>query len=419
MCPFSAFALYNGRVSYTRQALAGFSWQTIYKGLLMIVTLVKISILARLLSPEAFGLFSLTLIAIGLTESVTQTGVNITLLQSKRSISYFLDSAWVIAILRGFAIGSLMLVLGMFMQHYYQEPQLLALISVAALVPVIKGFINPYIVVLHKELRFFHDSAYRFSLIFFESLVAIVLGYLLQSVWALVLALVAGALLEVLISFIAFKTRPHFAYVKSRGKTILDNAKWLSLATVFNYLNENADDFLLGKIVGTHFLGIYHNAYSLSHKANYDFSKSAHHSTIPVFTKIADKPARLRKAFLRSLIGLIGFISLVSLPLLLFPQFFVELILGQQWLDAVPLVRPLVFAGIVQSISNQGYALFLAKKKYQVMNLHLLTTLILMVILIIWWGASAHLLGAVMGILVARLVTLPIIIIGILKAIKK
>ena len=406
-------------MNYSRQALAGFSWQTIYKGLLMVVALIKVSILARLLGPEAFGLFSLTLIALGLTESLTQTGVNITLLQSQRPVRYFLDSAWVIAILRGFLIGSLMLVVGLFMQNYYQEPQLLALVSVAALVPVIKGFINPYIVVLHKEMRFFQDSVYRFSLVFVESLVAIALGFWLQSVWALVIAVLAGALFEVLISFVAFKTKPRFAYVSSRGKTILDNAKWLSVATVFNYLNEHADDFLLGKIVGTFNLGIYHNAYGLSHKANYDFAKSAHHSTIPVFAKIADKPIRLRKAFLRSLVALIAFVSLVSLPLLVFPEFFVNLILGDQWLAAVPLVQPLVFAGILQSISSLSYALFLAKKNYRVMNFHLFATLLLMVLLIIWWGRETQLAGAVRGILVARAVTLPVIVWGIWQIFSK
>jgi PST family polysaccharide transporter len=311
-----------------------------------------------------------------------------------------------------------MLLLGLFMQDYYQEPQLLALITVTALVPVIKGFINPYIVILHKDLRFFQDSLYRFSLVFVESLVAVGLGILTHSVWAMIWALVAGAIFEVIISFIAFKTRPKFAYLHSRGKTILENAKFLSIATVFNYLNENADNFLLGKLVGTHFLGIYHNAYSLSHKANYDFSKSAHHSTIPVFTKLADKTERLTRAFFKSLAALLAFVIAISLPLLLFPHFFVNLILGSQWLDAVPLLRPLVLAGIVQSISNLSYALFLAKKQYQLMNWHLFSSFILMSVLIIWWGGQAHLLGAVLGILVSRIITLPLVIVGILRATK-
>lgn len=402
-------------MNYTQSTLAGFSWQTIYKGLLALVTIAKIAVLARLLNPEAFGLFSLTLIALGITESLTQTGVNITLLQSQRPVKYYLDSAWVVAIIRGFIIGSIMLGMGLLMQNYYQEPQLLALIGVAALVPVIKGFINPYIVVLHKDLRFFQDSLYRFSLVFVESMTAVGLGYLTHSVWAMVWALVAGAIFEVIISFLFFRTRPNFNYIHSRGRAILENAKWLSVSTLFNYLNENADDFLLGKIVGTRFLGIYHNAYALSHKPNYDFSKSAHHSTIPIFAKLVDKPERLTRAFFRSLVALVGFITLVSLPLLLWPQFFVELLLGNQWLEAIPLVRPLVLAGIIQSVSQLSYALFLARKHYRILNLHLISTFALMAMLIIWWGGQAHLQGAVLGVLVARLVTVPLIVIGILQ----
>lgn len=402
-------------MSYTQKTLAGFSWQTLYKGLLVGVAMLKMYILARLLNPEAFGLFSLTAITLGITESLTQTGINVTILQSKKSVKYFLDTAWVIAIIRGFIIGSIMLLLGLFMQNYYQEPQLLGLIGIAALIPIIKGFINPYIVTLHKEMKFFQDSLYRFSLVLVESIAVIILGIMTHSVWALVGGLIIGAIYEVIISFTFFKLKPKFNYVPSKGKVILNNAKWLSVSTVLNYLNENADDFVLGKVFGTHSLGIYHNSYALSHKANYDFSKSAHHSTLPAFTQLVSSPERLQRAFYRSLLALVAFISFASLPLILFPGFFVSFILGDQWLAAIPLVRPLVFAGMVQSISNMSYSLFLARKQYKIMNLHLFSSLSLMLVLIIWWGNTNLLLGAVYGILVARLLTLPLILIGILK----
>jgi len=402
-------------VNYTQKTLAGFSWQTLYKGLLVGVAMIKMYILARLLNPEAFGLFSLTAITLGITESLTQTGINVTILQSKQSVKYFLDTAWVIAIIRGFAIGSIMLLMGLFMQGYYHEPKLLGLITVAALVPVIKGFINPYIVTLHKEMQFFQDSVYRFSLVLVESLAAVILGMLTHSVWSLVWALVISAIYEVIISFIFFQLKPKFAYIPSKGKTILNNAKWLSISTVLNYLNENADDFVLGKIFGTHALGIYHNAYAMSHKANYVFSKSAHHSTLPAFAQLADSPMRLHRAFLRSLFALVAFISFASLPLILFPKFFVTFVLGNQWLEVIPLVRPLVFAGILQSVSNLSYALFLARKQYKILNFHLMTTLSIMFILIIWWGNSYQLLGGVYGILVARFIGLPLILVGILR----
>ena len=65
-------------MSYSKQAISGFSWQTLMKIFAALISLIKISILARLLSPNDFGLFSLTVIALGLSEAAAQTGINVT-----------------------------------------------------------------------------------------------------------------------------------------------------------------------------------------------------------------------------------------------------------------------------------------------------------------------------------------------------
>jgi O-antigen/teichoic acid export membrane protein len=301
-------------MGYTKSAISGFSWQTILKIATSALTLVKISILARLLSPTDFGLFSLTAIALGATESLTQTGINLTIIQAKQSVRYFLDTAWVIAIVRGFAIGGLMVGLAFVVSNWYQEPSLLPLIAVSALVPVIKGFINPAIISLHKEMKFFQDSLYRFSLSFIEALLAIIIGFALQSVWALVLALIGAALFEVMISFVFFSDRPTFNYSPTRAKDVIANGKMLGIATILNYLNENADNLVLGKLVGPYSLGVYQNSYALGHKVNYDLAKSIHHGVIPIFAKINDQPTRLIQAFQKSLSSTLALSILGSLP---------------------------------------------------------------------------------------------------------
>ena len=118
------------------------------------VVLFKISVLARLLSPEDFGLFSLVMIALGIIEASTETGVNLTIINSKQSLNYFLNTAWVIAIVRGFLIGILMVAVGLLMSNYFGEPELSWLVALAALVPVIKGFINPAIISLRRSYDF-------------------------------------------------------------------------------------------------------------------------------------------------------------------------------------------------------------------------------------------------------------------------
>jgi lipopolysaccharide exporter len=407
-------------MGYQKHAIAGFSWQTVQKIFTASLSLVKIFILARLLTPEQFGLFSLIMIALGTTESFTQTGVNITILQSKMSVRYFLDTAFVISIIRGFVIGSLMLGMAYFMADYYAQPQLLPLIAIASLVPIIKGFINPAIVSWQKNFQFARDSFYASSRLAFEALAQILLALWLHSVWALVLGVIIAAVFEVFLSFVMLTQRPVFHYIKSRGVQIFQNARWLSLSSLLNYLNDNVDDFLLGKIVGTHRLGIYHNSYALSHKVNYELSKSAYHGIMPIFSKLNQdgEQARLKRAFFKSVWSTLLIVGFLSLPLLLFPELAVRLLLGEAWLEAAQILRWLTLAGLIHTVANLTYSLLVAKRQYFYLNLHMLCSLLLMVILISILGKSHGLLGAVIGVVLARGLTLPITLYGAKKSLE-
>lgn len=397
-------------MGYSMSVVSGFSWQTALKGATYIVTFGKLFVLARILSPSDFGLFSLVAITLGIMESVTETGVNITLLQAKQSLRYYLDSAWVISIIRGLLIGLIMLLVGLGLEKYFSQPELIGLISIAAIVPVVKGFINPMIVSYQKNLQFFQDSAYRFALVSVEAISVVGFALALHSVYAFVLGILCAAVFEVLLSQVLFADRPRFHYAPSRGYTILSNAWWLSPASFLHYVADNCDDFIIGKMAGTYNLGIYHNGYALSHKLNYDLSKSVFHASVPVYTKIIDSPERLKRAFWKSSSVALLLIVLLSSPVLIFPDLVVNILLGAEWHDVVPIVRPLVFAGIFHSVSTLVQGLLLAKKNYLPINLHLLLTVIAMMGGIYLGFNAGGLYGATVGLALARLAMLPLIV---------
>ncbi|GIK83782.1 MAG: hypothetical protein BroJett025_04040 [Patescibacteria group bacterium] len=396
-------------MGYMKNTISGFSWQTVLRFATIITILVKTMFIARILTPNDFGLFALIAITLGIAEATTETGVNLTIIQSKQSIKYFIDSAWVIAIVRGFIIGIIMVLMGVLMSKFYNESSLKILIAIAALVPVIKGFINPSIVLFHKNLQFFKDSAFRFTVILFETTATVLLAFAFKSVVALVFGLLVGGLFEVFLSFMVFKDKPSFVYIPNRAKVILSNAKGLTISAALSYINENIDDFLLGKIIGTHSLGLYHNAYSLGHKVNYDFAKSAHHSILPVFTKIAEERTRLKKAFLKSIVVTTIIVVGLSMPLLIAPEFIVNLILGAQWLSVTPYLYLFVLAGILQSISAIFYSLFFAKKNYSTINFHLVLTVVTLIILLLILPKQLGILGAGIALVISRFIAMPVL----------
>jgi O-antigen/teichoic acid export membrane protein len=400
-------------MGYTHKALQGFGWNSLVKGLSLPTTAIKVFILARLLSPQDFGLFSLVAIGLGIMESLTETGVNTTIIQSSKSVQYFLDTAWVIAIIRGLIISILMLIAGLFMQNFYHEPQLLPLLAVAAFIPLIKGFINPSIVSFYKNMHFFRDSLYQYSLIAVDAATAIVFAFFIHSAFVFLFAMIASALFEVSISFLFFKDRPRFCYISSRGKEILHNAKGLNLSSLQNYVVQNVDNLILGKILGTEVLGIYANSYSLSHKVNVELAKSVTRGTFPVYVRLHNEGSRLTNAFWRSsLLSMVGFFVL-SVPFLFFPQLTVSILLGPKWQSAVPLLPLLVLAGLIQSFVLLVYNLFLSEKQYQWLNLSLFINSISLIIGLLFLGSKYGLMGGVTAVLVSRLLTLPVVGVGL------
>jgi len=406
-------------MGYTKQAMHGFGWQTFLKFGSAGLVLGKIAVLSRLLTPEDFGIFAIIAIALGLVEASTQTGINTTILQSKRSINYFIDTAWVIAIVRGLVIAIIMTILGFGLSIYYDREQLRFLIALAALVPLIKGFINPSIILFQKEFRFLRETLFYLSLLAVEISVAITIAFFFHSVLALVLALIASAIFEVFISFRMFATKPTFSFHTSRAKEILINAKGLSPAAMLSYVLDNVDDLVIGKMLGPYQLGLYHNSYALAHKTNYDISRALNHSTLPVYTKIADDKVRLRNAFSRSSLVFLVFAIFITMPAIVFPNQIVAIVLGEQWESVAQVLPLLAVAGLFQCGNNLVYNLMIATKRYALLNSHLLLGVITLLIGLFYFVGKNGLIGTGQALVLARVAALPILVFSLYDIFRK
>jgi PST family polysaccharide transporter len=400
-------------MGYSTHALKGSGYNSLVKVLTVLATAAKIYVLARLLSPNDFGLFQYVIIALGLLEAVTETGINTTIIQSKKNLEYFLDTAWVISIIRGLVMSILLIILGFAMSWYFHEERLLVLTAVASFIPLIKGFINPSVVTFYQQLRFIEDSVYRFSLIVVDAVAAIVFALFFHSVYVMVFSMMAAALFEVGISFFFFGTRPRFHALKSRALEIYANGKGLNISSILGYLVENVDNLLVGKVVGTSALGIYSNAYALSHKFNLQFAKSVQFGTFPIYVMMANQKERLRRAFWKATTISLGAFFAASLPFLLFPHWIVLVFLGEKWLEVVPILRPLVIAGMLQSFITLSVALFTATRRYDWLNLSLFVNVTTLVLFVVILGQHYGLMGSVMGVLLSRTVVMPFSFYGI------
>ncbi|MCX6704209.1 MAG: oligosaccharide flippase family protein [Candidatus Woesebacteria bacterium] len=148
---------YNTSVGYFKDALKGVGWMTALRGCTRALAIVKIAILARLLSPSQFGVYGIALLVLGFLEILTETGINMFLIQEKDDTQKYLDSAWFVSIIRGALVSVIILASIPVVILFFHITQVRPLLYIVAGVAFVRGFINPMEVTFQKNLQFMKE----------------------------------------------------------------------------------------------------------------------------------------------------------------------------------------------------------------------------------------------------------------------
>ena len=383
------------------------------------LTFVKTIVLARLLTPAQFGVFGIATLALALLEVLTETGINIFLIQDEGKIKDYLDTAWLVSILRGLIISIILLLAASPVAKFFSAPDSYTVLLLIALIPFVRGFINPAEIKFQKNLEFHKEFWFRFSIMLLDTVVAVTLSVLTHSVFALVWGMFAGVVLELIISWIIIKPRPKIAFDSAKVKHVINRGKWVTLAGIFNYLFQNGDNMTVGKLLGEAPLGIYAVAYKISSLPISEISDVFVKVTFPVYVKIASDLSRLKQAFIKTMLGSSALVILGGLVIYFFAHPIVSILLGPQWLAAVPVVRILSVFGIVKGILGPSLSLFLAVGKQEYATYTTLVGIIALAIPIIPLTQKYGLTGTGISVIISSVATAPLIAYYVWKIFKR
>ena len=397
-------------MGYFQTALKGISWM----GLLRVVTrglaLVKIAVLARILVPAQFGIYGIATLVLGFLEMLTETGINIFLIQKSKKVDEYVNSAWVVSIVRGFLIGILILVLAPFIANYFKNENAVFILYLVSVVPLVRGFINPSCVKYQKNLEFNKQFSYDAVIFFVDAVFAIGLGIITKSENSFVFAMIISTVLEVILSFIYFKPTPKFVFEKEKTMEVINRGKWITGAGIFNYLFQNLDDILVGRILGTTSLGVYQQAYKISTLPVSEVGEVFNKVTFPIYVNLKEDKIRLRNAFLKTLLVICLFTIPFGILLFKFPKEIISLILGQNWVIAAPVMQLLAIYGSVKAISNSFFSLFLGIGRQEVVTYITMFSTICLVAILYPLIKIFGILGAGYATIIATILSLPVLI---------
>jgi O-antigen/teichoic acid export membrane protein len=397
-------------MGYFQTTLKGLSWMGLLRGVTRSLAFVKIAILARIFTPAQFGIYGIASLVLGFLEILTETGINIFLIQKSEKIDNYVNSAWVVSIFRGIVISILIFLTAPLIATYFKNEEASLIIRLISIVPLIRGFINPSCVKYQKNLEFNKQFYYDSTIFFVDALIAVVLGVITKSENSLVYAMIGSTILELVLSFLLFKPTPNFVFEKEKALEVINRGKWITGAGIFNYLFQNLDDILVGRMLGSNSLGVYQLSYKVSTLPVSEVGEVFNKVTFPIYSKLDGDTQRIKKAFLKTLLIIICFVVPFGLIVFYFPEQIIKIILGEKWLVAVPVLQVLAIFGSLKAITNSFFSLFLGIKKQEVVTFVTLFSTIILAALLYPLIKIFGILGAGFATIIATISTIPLFI---------
>lgn len=400
-------------MGYQKETIKGFGYGFLGKAIMRGIGIVRISLLARILNPLQFGIFGIASLVLALLETLTETGINVVLIQGKKDLKEYVSSAWVVSIVRGVMIFFLILALRPIIIGFFNEPESGKILALIAVVPLIKGFINPSIIKYRMDLEFSKEYRLRVALFLIESVIAIIVSVILGSAIGIVYGLIVGAVIEVFFSHLYMKPQPTLKYSKKKIFEIVRFGKWVNLTGIATYVSNEGDDFFVGKLLQTTSLGLYRGVYKIAILPLTEIAQVSTQITLPVYSKIADDKDRLRKAFNKIVLSMSSLVIIFGAVIYLFSETIIRLLLGDEWLSAVSVLKVLAIYGVLKSLINLSKSLLFSLKKQKVVAIFSTIEMSVLLVSITPFIMSYGLIGAAYSSVLSVAISLPLIAIYI------
>jgi O-antigen/teichoic acid export membrane protein len=349
------------------RTISGLVWSGIEHIGQQLMTFIISVILARLLTPEDFGLIGMIIIFTGFAQLFTDMGFGSALIQKSDLEDRHLNSVFWANVATGFALTLIIIAVAPFIASFYNVPMLQPLTAVIALSIFITSLKVVQDALLHKYMDFRQLAIIQSVAVLVSGSIAIAMAFTGYGVWSLVIQSLFFTSISVVMMWQLSPWRPAFSLQKSALKDLIRYSSNLLGANIFNYWVRNSDDLLIARFIGSFALGIYSRAYTLMLLPLTQITDIITRVMFPALSSIQNDKEQVKNIYLRS----ISIISLVTYPLmiglLVTSKPFILVVFGEKWAGVIPILQIFCLIGLSQSIDTTVGWIFLSQGRTDVM----------------------------------------------------
>lgn len=383
-----------------QKTFRGFKWSFVNQVGNQFLNLAFSIYLARLLSPQEYGLIAMITVFTGFGAVLMDFGFGNALIYKDKPSHLDWSSVLWINFAMGLSLTAILFLFSPNLAEFYGEAQLESLSQVLSCFFVLSSLSLVPKAKLRRNLDFRSIALSNVLAILVSGTIGVYLAYTGYGVWSLIVQRISHAGILMLGYFITIRWLPSLVFSIKSIKSIFSYSIFQFGTGFIGYWSRNLDNLLIGKFASTAELGVYNRAYSFLMMPINTISKLLTTVMMPSISRIRNDKEKVSHNFIRVARLLCFIVSPIMALLFLGSKEITLLVFGPKWLGIVPFLKLFSLLGLYQSILSLNgpiyYALGRTRLDFKI-NLFTQTVNLLAIIIGVQWGAFGVVIGLYIG----------------------
>lgn len=326
------------------KTLRGTIWSSIERFSVQAISFVVMIIMARILTPDDYGLVGMLTIFIAISYSLIDSGFSQALIRKQDRNETDNSTVFYFNIVVGIILYFVLFISAPFISEFYKEPLLTPIMRVIALSIPINSLSVVQRAILTTNIDFKTQAKASLAGTLIGGVLGIWMAYNGFGVWSIVWYQISSTIIINVIMWLLSKWRPKWLYSWKSFRELFSFGSKLAASSIISTLYDNIYLLVIGKIFSASDLGYYTRASQFAKFPSSNFTSVIQRVTYPILCTFQGDIPKLRVVY-RKFLRLSAFIifplmiglAAVAKPLIL-------LLLNEQWAFSIILLQILCFA---------------------------------------------------------------------------
>ncbi len=372
----------------------------------ILIQIVSVVVLARLLTPDDYGLLAMVVAIVGVGEILRDFGLSSAAVQAPTLSTAQRDNLFWINTGIGAALMAICLAGAPLIGSFYGDDRLVPIMRALAVTFLLNGMATQYRAGLTRRMRFGAIAAVDVA----TPLIALSVAIVIASLGGGTSALVAQQIVTSAVGFALLVPLAQWLPGLPRRAAMggfLRFGGWLLASQIITYASKNVDSVVIGLRFGAGAAGIYSRAFQLLMTPLNQVRSPSTSVALPALARVQDQRRRFNDYVKAGQLALSMPLALVLAVVIGAADPAVRVFLGTTWLAAIPVLQWLALAGLFQTLAYVGYWVYLARALTNQLMYYSIVAAVLKIVCIVV-GSQWGVVGVAAGYAISHLIEWPI-----------